>query len=174
MSDSQRADVYAWRVVLMLWPVAMLNYLDRQMLATMGLSIRVDIAELQSAYRFGQLMAIFMWVYALCSPLGGLIADRFNRKWLIVASLGVWSTVTLLMGLARDFHALYVLRGIMGLSEALYIPAALALIADYHPGPTRSRAVSVHVTGVYMGQALGGVGGLVSQEISWRAAFAGC
>jgi len=165
---------YAWLVVALLWPVALLNYLDRQMLATMGLSIKADIAELQSAQNFGRLMAIFLWVYAFCSPLGGLIADRLNRKWLIVASLGIWSGVTLLMGQARDFQHLYLLRAAMGVSEAFYIPAGLALIADYHRGTTRSLAVGIHMSGIYLGQALGGVGGWVAQEISWRVAFAGC
>ena len=162
----------AWGTVAMLWPVAVLNYLDRQMLATMGLSIKADITELQSAENFGRLMAVFMWVYALCSPLGGMIADRMNRKYLIVASLGVWSAVTGLMGMAENFQQLYVLRGIMGVSEALYIPAALALIADYHCGATRSLAVGVHVSGVYMGQGLGGLGGWAAQAFSWRSAFA--
>ena len=89
-------------VVFLLWPVATLNYLDRQMLSTMRISIKADIVELQSAEKFGQLMAIFMYVYAFCSPLGGYVADRVNRKWLIMVSLGVWSAVTLLMGQARD------------------------------------------------------------------------
>jgi MFS transporter, ACS family, D-galactonate transporter len=174
MNTTRISSNSAWLVVALLWPVALLNYLDRQMLATMGLSIKADIVVLQSAQKFGQLMAIFMWVYAFCSPLGGVIADRLNRKWLIVVSLGVWSAVTLLMGTASDFGHLYYLRAIMGVSEALYIPAGLALIADYHPGPTRSLAVGIHMSGIYMGQALGGVGGWVAQEISWRAAFAGC
>ncbi|HNQ89478.1 MAG TPA: MFS transporter [Verrucomicrobiota bacterium] len=172
--EAARPTTYAWAVVAMLWPVALLNYLDRQMLATMGLSIKADIVELQSAEVFGKLMAVFLWVYAFCSPLGGAIADRLNRKWLIVGSLGVWSMVTLLMGQAANFKQLYVLRAIMGISEAFYIPAGLALIADYHRGPTRSLAVGVHMSGIYMGQALGGIGGWVAQEISWRAAFAGC
>ncbi len=174
MTESRSLISRAWLVVGLLWPVALLNYLDRQMLATMGLSIKADISELQSAEKFGQLMAIFMWVYAFCSPLGGAIADRLNRKWLIVASLGIWSTVTLLMGRVSNFQALYYLRAVMGVSEAFYMPAGLALIADYHAGPTRSRAVGVHMSGIYMGQALGGVGGWVAQEISWRAAFFGC
>lgn len=171
---SRHSAGYAWAVVAMLWPVAVLNYLDRQMLSTMGLSIKADIVELQSAQNFGRLMAIFLWVYAWCSPVGGAIADRLNRKWLIVASLGVWSTVTLLMGQAANFQQLYALRALMGVSEALYMPAGLALIADYHRGPTRSLAVGAHLSGVYMGQALGGIGGWVAQEISWRAAFVGC
>ena len=170
----QKVPAYAWAVVALLWPVVVLNYLDRQMLATMGLSIKADIVELQSARNFGWLMAIFLWVYAFCSPVGGAIADRLSRKWLIIASLAVWSSVTLLMGRAANFHQLFALRAIMGVSEALYMPAGLALIADYHRGPTRSLAVGVHLSGVYMGQALGGIGGWVAQEVSWRAAFAGC
>ena len=165
---------YAWATVALLWPVAVLNYLDRQMLATMGVSIKADIAEVRQAENFGHLMGIFMWVYAFSSPFGGWIADRLNRKWLIVASLAIWSVVTLLMGSAETFRQLFVLRGVMGLSEAFYIPAGLALIADYHRGPTRSSAIGLHLSGVYMGQALGGIGGWVAQDISWRAAFAGC
>jgi MFS family permease len=175
--NGQRANSpsrYAWTLVGLLWPVVVLNYLDRQMLSTMGLSIKADIVELQSAQAFGWLMAIFLWVYAFCSPVGGAIADRLNRKWLIIASLAVWSLVTLLMGQAANFRQLFALRAIMGVSEALYMPAALALIADYHRGPTRSLAVGVHLSGVYLGQALGGIGGWVAQEISWRSAFVGC
>jgi len=164
----------AWLTVALLWPVALLNYLDRQMLATMGLSLKADIIELQSAAKFGGLMAIFLWVYAICSPFGGWIADRFNRKWLIVVSLAVWSAVTLLMGHARNYTELYWLRAFMGLSEALYIPAGLALIADFHPGKTRSLAVGLHLSGLYMGQSLGGLGGWIAQDISWRAAFESC
>ena len=167
----------AWSVVGLLFPVAMLNYLDRQMLATMGLSISADFAELQGASgaeNFGRLMSIFLWIYAFCSPLSGLIADRVNRKWLIVFSLGVWSAVTLAMGQVHDYQTLYWLRATMGMSEAFYIPAGLSLIADYHRGATRSLAIGIHMSAIYLGQALGGVGGWIAQDISWRAAFGSC
>lgn len=171
------ASSQAWRVVALLFPVALLNYLDRQMLATMGLSIKADFLELQGAAgaeNFGQLLAVFMWVYAFCSPASGWLADRVNRKWLIVASLAVWSAVTLAMGAVHAYSTLYWLRAAMGVSEALYIPAGLSLIADYHPGATLSLAVGIHMSGIYLGQALGGVGGWVAQDISWRAAFVSC
>ena len=174
MTSSLTLPRNAWSTVALLWPVALLNYLDRQMLATMGLSIKQDIVELQSAEVYGNLMAVFMWVYAICSPLGGVIADRVSKKWLIVLSLGVWSFVTLMMGHVKGYHELYWLRAVMGVSEAFYIPAGLALIADYHRGPTRSLAIGVHMSGIYLGQALGGLGGWVAQEVSWRAAFQGC
>ena len=162
---------YAWTVVGLLWVVALLNYMDRQMLSTMKASMMLDIKELESAENFGRLMAVFLWIYGLMSPVAGLIADRINRKWLIVGSLFVWSGVTYAMGYTNDFNTLYVLRAIMGVSEALYIPAGLSLIADYHKGPTRSLAIGIHMTGLYFGQALGGFGATIAHEFSWHTAF---
>ena len=162
---------YPWLVVALLWMVALLNYMDRQMLSTMKVAIMGDIRQLETAENFGRLMAIFLWIYGLMSPMAGLVADRINRKWLIIGSLGVWSGVTLMMGFATSFGQLYVLRAVMGVSEALYIPAGLALIADYHRGNTRSLAVGIHMTGLYFGQALGGFGATVAHSWSWQTAF---
>lgn len=162
---------YAWVVVALLWGVALLNYMDRQMLSTMKPAMQIDIAELKSATNFGYLMSIFLWIYAFMSPVSGIIADRINRKWLIVLSLFVWSAVTFTMGYARTFDQLYWLRALMGISEALYIPAALSLIADYHSGKTRSLAIGIHMTGLYIGQALGGFGATAAARFSWQATF---
>ncbi len=163
--------MYPWVVVGLLWMVALLNYMDRQMLSTMKASMMGDIRELETAENFGRLMAVFLWIYGLMSPFAGLIADRVNRKWLIVTSLFVWSGVTLAMGYTTTFSHLYILRALMGISEALYIPAGLALIADYHQGKTRSLAVGVHMTGLYAGQALGGFGATVASNFSWQTTF---
>lgn len=162
---------YPWILVALLWVVALLNYMDRQMLSTMKPSMMIDIAELQSATNFGRLMAIFLWIYGFMSPVSGMIADRLNRKWLIVGSLFVWSAVTFSMGYATTFNQLYWLRAIMGISEALYIPAGLSLIADFHSSKTRSLAVGIHMTGLYMGQALGGFGATIADQFSWQQAF---
>lgn len=162
---------YPWIVVGLLWVVALLNYMDRQILSTMKPALQVDIVELQTATNFGYLMAIFLWVYGLMSPLSGIIADRINRKWLIVGSLFVWSAVTYLMGYATTFNELYLLRAIMGVSEAFYIPAGLSLIAEYHDSKSRSLAIGVHMTGIYMGQALGGFGATIAAEYSWQETF---
>ena len=167
----QQKKIYPWMVVGMLWFVALLNYLDRQMLSTMKPSMMTDIAELTKAENFGRLMAIFLWIYALMSPVSGIIADRLNRKWLIVGSLFVWSGVTLTMGYAQTFDQLYVLRAIMGLSEAFYIPAGLSLIVDYHQGKTRSIAIGIHTTGICLGQALGGFGATIACNFSWQWTF---
>ena len=92
--------IYPWIVVGLLWFVALLNYMDRQMLSTMKDAMQIDIIELQSATNFGRLMAVFLWIYGLMSPMAGIIADRVSRKWLIVGSLFVWSAVTYGMGYA--------------------------------------------------------------------------
>ena len=160
-------------IVALLWVVALLNYMGRQMLSTMQSSICTDIVELQEAEAFGALMAIFLWIYGFMSPVAGLIADRLSRKWLVVASLFVWSAVTFLMGYAENFNQLYWLRAIMGVSEALYIPSALSLIADWHEGKSRSLAIGVHTTGLYIGQAIGGFGATAATFFSWQGTFQG-
>lgn len=162
---------YPWILVGLLWVVALLNYMDRQILATMRPAMQVDIIELQSATSFGYLMAIFLWIYGFMSPISGMIADKMSRKWLIIGSLFVWSGVTFAMGYATSFNQLYILRAIMGVSEALYIPAGLSLIADFHSTKTRSLAVGIHMTGLYMGQALGGFGATVASAYSWQTTF---
>ncbi len=167
----KNSKFYPWIVVGLLWVVALLNYMDRQMLSTMRESMQMDISELESAVNFGRLMAIFLWIYGIMSPFAGAVADKISRKWLIVASLGVWSTVTLLMGWCTSFEQIYWLRALMGVSEALYIPAGLSLIADFHTGKSRSLAIGIHMTGLYMGQAIGGFGATVAAAFSWQTTF---
>ena len=170
-SSVSKTATYAWTVVALLWPVAMLNYLDRQMVSTIRASIRADIPSIANDQDFGTMMAVFMWVYALLSPIGGFVADKFNRRWTVIGSLFVWSAVTYLTGHAQTYSQMLGFRALMGISEAFYIPAALALIADFHPGGTRARAVGIHQTGIYAGLALGGIGGYIAQMSTWRNCF---
>jgi ACS family D-galactonate transporter-like MFS transporter len=167
----KNSKYYPWLVVALLWIVALLNYMDRQMLATMRPSMEADIPELVSGENFGRLMAIFLWIYALMSPISGIVADKLNRKWLIIGSLFVWSAVTYAMGYATTYNQVYWLRALMGVSEALYIPAGLSLIADYHQQKTRSLAIGIHMTGLYVGSALGGFGATIAAKFSWHTTF---
>lgn len=162
---------YPWLVVALLWVVALLNYMDRQMLSTMQDAMKFDIVELQKAEAFGALMAVFLWIYGIVSPFAGVVADRVSRKKLVVGSLFVWSAVTYFMGYASDFTQLYWLRALMGVSEALYIPSALSLIADWHEGKSRSLAIGIHMTGLYVGQAVGGFGATIAATFSWHSTF---
>lgn len=168
---NKNTRTYAWIVVALLWVVGLLNYMDRQMLSTMRDSMMVDIEQLESAANFGRLMAVFLWVYGIMSPISGIVGDRVSRKWVIIAALFVWSFVTFMMGYATSFNQLYVLRGIMGVSEALYLPAALSMIADYHRDKTRSLAIGINMTGIYVGQAVGGFGATLALMYSWNATF---
>jgi MFS family permease len=163
----------AWVVVALLFPVAMLNYLDRQMIAAMKASVMGDIPSIESEANWGYMLAQFKWVYAFLSPIGGYLADRFSRRLTICSSLFAWSLITFLTGHVATYEGLLWTRTLMGVSEAFYIPAALALIADYHIGPTRSRAVGFHQMGIYLGVILGGFAGYAADSplIGWQFAF---
>jgi MFS family permease len=166
----------AWLVVLLLCPVALLNYLDRQMLAAMKFSVMGDIPTIVTEANWGRMLGQFKWVYAFLSPVGGYLADRYSRRAVICGSLFVWSAVTWATGHVTTYDGLLVARSLMGVSEAFYIPAALALIADYHLGPTRSRAVGMHQMAIYCGVIVGGFSGYVadSPSLGWRWAFGAC
>jgi MFS transporter, Spinster family, sphingosine-1-phosphate transporter len=166
----------AWLIVLLLLPVALLNYLDRQMLASMKSSVMSDIPSIETQANWGLMLGQFKWVYAFLSPVGGFIADRFGKRFTICGSLFVWSMVTWWTGHVTTFNELLWARSLMGISEAFYFPSALALIADYHTGSTRSRAVGLHQIAMYCGVMLGGFGGYVADDpqLGWRFAFNAC
>jgi MFS family permease len=163
-------------VVILLIPVALLNYMDRQMLASMKTSVMGDIPDMTKEGQWGQMLGQFKWVYAFFSPFGGFIADRFSRRFTIGGSLFVWSVVTWVTGHVTTYEGLLWTRSLMGISEAFYLPAALALISDYHLGSTRSRAVGLHQMGIYLGVMIGGLSGYVAdaEGFGWRFAFTAC
>lgn len=159
----------AWLIVGLLWGVGCLNYLDRVMLITMRTSIKAEIAMTDA--QFGLLTTIFLVTYAILSPLGGYIADRFSCSRVIIFSLFSWSAITWLTAHATTFNELLLSRALMGISEACYLPAAGALIANYHRDNTRSLANGIHLSGVMVGSGLGGLGGLLAERYTWSFAF---
>lgn len=161
---------YPWLLVLLLWVAGLLNYLDRQVIFSLFPLIRSEL-NLTDA-QLGWTSSSFLWVYACASPLSGYLADRFGRARLIVWSLALWSVVTFLTGRASTLTELLFARAAMGASEALYLPAALAVIAGHHPESTRSRATGLHYSGMYAGIVLGGFGGgWIGSNYGWRTAF---
>ena len=173
---STKPSTYAWFVVALLVPVALLNYLDRQMLAAMKFSLMTDIPDIRSEANWGAILALFKWTYAFVSPVGGYLSDRFSRRHVIAVSLVVWSAITWATGQVTTYDQLLLTRAVMGISEAFYIPAALALIADYHRGHTRSRAVGLHQMGMYVGVIIGGFSGYAADQpgLGWRWMFDIC
>jgi len=160
---------YAWLLVALLWVVAFLNYFDRILITSMRDPIVADF-DLTDA-QFGLLTSVFLWSYGFVSPFGGFLADKYSRKKVIVLSVAIWSLVTLWTGYASSFPEMLATRLLMGVSEACYIPAALALITDYHSGKTRSLATGLHMCGLYTGLALGGLGGFIAEYWGWRSGF---
>jgi MFS family permease len=169
MALDSKLPARAWLIVGLLWAVGLLNYLDRVTLTTMRGSL-VEAIPMTDA-QFGLLTSVFLWVYGVLSPFAGFLADRFNRSRVIIISLFAWSVITWLTAHATTFNELLITRALMGVSEACYIPAALALIADYHRGPTRSLATGVHMSGIMVGSGLGGLGGWIAERHGWSHAF---
>src|SRR5262245_25953529 len=166
---SGRASRAAWVLVGLLWVVAVLNYLDRQLLVNMAKPIKADLVIADA--RFGLFSSVFLWVYGICSPFAGYLADRVGRKPVIIASLGIWSGATLFTGFVESFEQMLIARALLGVSEAFYMPAAVALIVDHHATRTRSRATGLHLSGVYVGSVLGGLGGWLAEHQGWRFSF---
>ena len=161
---------YGWVVVALLWVIWLLNYLDRQVIFSLFPLIKADLRL--TDFELGLAGTAFLWVYAAASPFAGYLADRIGRKRMVVASLVVWSAVTWLTGHARTLPQLLTARALMGISEACYLPAGLALIAAWHGEKTRAKATAVHYSGLYLGMVVGGgLGGWLGAHYGWRAAF---
>ena len=170
MNISERIRYYyPWIVVGILWIVSMLNYLDRLLIASMREPIKASIP--MSEAQFGWLTSVFLFVYGILTPFGGYVADRYGRKIVITASLFIWSVFTLWTGFVQTFGEMIAARALMGISEACYMPASVALITDYHRAGTRSFASGLLISGLYAGMALGGAGGYIADIWGWRFAF---
>lgn len=154
----------------MLWFVCFFNYADRQAIFSVFPVIKTEMGL--SDTELGIIGSAFMWVYALSAPLAGLVADRFSRKSLILGGLLFWSAITLCTAFCTQYWQLVLVRALEGLGESFYFPASMSLIADYHGGDTRSRAMSLHQSSVYAGTIAGGsIAGYLGQYHGWRSSF---
>lgn len=161
---------YKWLVVGMLWFICFFNYADR-------MAINAVSTVLKKEYhfdneQFGLIASAFMYVYALSAPLAGQVGDKFPRKLLILGGLLVWSAVTGATAFCRQLWQFIFVRATEGLGETFYFPATMSLIADYHTKKTRSLAMGLHQTSVYVG-TIGGttLAGLLAQQYGWPSPF---
>jgi MFS family permease len=154
----------------MLWLVCVFNYADRQAIFSVFPRLKAEMGL--SDVRLGVVGGSFMWVYAAALPFAGVVADRANRKALILGGLLFWSAVTLATGWATEYWHLVLFRALEGLGEAFYYPASMSLLSDYHGPATRSRAMGLHQSSVYVGTVLGGgVAGYCADYHGWRSGF---
>lgn len=157
-------------LVAFMWGAYFLNYCDRQAVFAMFPALKTDL--LLTDTQLGLTGSIFLWVYGIGCPIAGQIADRVSKRWLVVGSLAIWSLVTVATGFATSAFMLLALRAAMGISESLYMPAAIALTANAHAPEKRSRAIAALTTAQIVG-TVGGAwfGGWMAQRGQWREAF---
>ncbi|WP_339718021.1 MFS transporter [Cyclobacterium amurskyense] len=157
-------------LVAFMWVAYFLNYSDRQAIFSMFPSLEVDLNMTNK--QLGLAGAIFLWVYAFCCPIAGYLADRFSKRLLVILSLILWSLVTIATGFAGSALIILSLRAMMGVSEALFMPTAIALTADAHPPSLRSRAIAILTTAQIFGTVAGSwYGGWMADQGQWRNAF---
>ena len=154
----------------MLWLICLLNYADRQ--ASFSIFPLLKERYHFTPQQLGEIGAAFTLVYALCAPWAGQTGDRLPRKWLILGGLGIWSAITGLTATCSRVWHFAVVRGAEGLGETFYFPASMSVISDYHGKSTRSRAMSFHQTGVYLGTIGGGsLAGWMAERYGWQSPF---
>jgi len=161
---------YKWAVVGMLWAICFCNYADRQAIFSVFplLEREMHLTPVQ----LGLLGSAFAWVYGLAAPLAGMVVDRVPRKSAILGGLHAWSAICVATVFSRTFRHLFFFRAAEGLGETFYYPASMSLISDYHGRETRSRAMGLHQTSVYVGTIGGGFfAGLIGQYYGWRLSF---
>jgi MFS family permease len=159
-----------WTVLAMLFVAAALNYGDRTAITTVFPLLKRDLG--MSDLALGATGTAFLWSYAIASPLAGFLGDRVSRARLLTLSLGAWSLVMTLTPLVTATWQLLVMRVLLGIAEAGYIPAATALIADYHGPDTRAKAIGIHIAGFSLGMVGGGwLSGYLGDHYGWRPAF---
>jgi len=161
---------YKWYAVAMLWWIAFFNYADRQAIFSVFPLLKKEFGL--DPVQLGLLGSSFAWVYGLSAPFAGAIVDRLRRKSVILGGLHVWSLICMATAFSRNFGTLLFFRGAEGLGETFYFPASMSLLSDYHGQATRSRALGLHQTSVYIGTIAGGFfAGLIGQRYGWRWSF---
>jgi predicted MFS family arabinose efflux permease len=161
---------YPWVLVGLLWCVCFLNYADRQAIFSVFTPLKREFHL--SDLRLAMLATAFIWVYALSGPATGWVADHASRKRIIIVALAFWSAITAAVSVAPGFRTLVSLRALSGLGEAFYFPAAMSLLESYHPDLTRSRAMAIHQSAVYVGVIAGGtLSAYIAERTGWRSSF---
>lgn len=159
-----------WALVAYLWFCYVLNHADRQVVYTLFPALQSEF-QLSNTV-LGLTGALFLWIYGLSSPFSGILGDRLPRTKVVTGSLVLWSFFTLLTGFAFNGPSLLVLRGLLGVSESLFMPAAFALMASAHGPESRSKAIAVFATSQTAGVAIGGsLSGWLAEHLHWRVAF---
>jgi MFS family permease len=154
----------------MLWAISFFNYADRQAIYSVFPLLQKSMSL--SNVELGLLGSAFAWVYGLGGMFAGMVVDRIRRKTAIIGGLYAWSVICAATAAVTGFRGLFIMRAAEGLGEMFYYPASMSLVSDYHGPRTRSRAIGIHQTSVYIGTIAGGFfAGLIGQVYGWRWSF---
>lgn len=153
MTTFTERPAYRWYVVVLLLLVFILSYFDRFILSLVVDPIKesMGLSDFQIGLLLGPAFSVFHVLVAI--PLG-LMADRTNRKWLLIAGIFIWCTMTTMSGFAAAFLPLLLLRLGLGLGEAVVSPCSVSIISDYFKRKERARAISLYMAGPYLGAGL--------------------
>jgi MFS family permease len=150
--------------------VAFLNSADRSVIFAVMPQLRTEFQL--TATQLALISSVFFWIYAIAAFLSGRLSDTGRRSRVVVGGLMFWSVATGVASLSTGFAMFIALRGFVALGESTYYPAATALISDWHSRSMRSRALSLHQTGVFAGAGLGGyIAGEIADRFGWRIPF---
>ncbi len=153
-----------------LFAINLMNFFDRQLLGGVGEGIRREWALSDTA--LGLLGTVFTLLYAVVGLPLGRLSDRMERRKILAAGVFLWSLLTALSGMARNFSQLIVARLGVGVGEATCSPASTSLIGDLVAPTMRARAVAIWMLGLPLGLGLAnGAGGWILQSWGWRNAF---
>ncbi|AHE54448.1 MFS transporter [Sphingomonas sanxanigenens] len=162
--DRQGAG-YRWYVVILLLLIFILSYFDRFILSLLVEPIKeaLKLSDFQIGLLLGPAFSLFHIIVAI--PLGWY-ADRSNRKYLLIAGILLWCTMTASSGLVATFLPLFLMRLGLGLGEAVVSPCSVSMISDYFERKDRPRAISVYMAGPYLGAGLAFLlGGFLVREL---------
>ncbi len=160
----------AWGALSLLAFINLLNYLDRNVIFALFEPIKRDLVLTDA--QLGWLGSAYILVFSLAALPFGVISDLKSRKAVIAGGVALWSAFTFLGGLTRSYWQLFVCRAAVGVGEAAYGPAASSMVADYFPGASRARAMSILAAGIPVGGVLGLLlGGWLESIYGWRVAF---
>ncbi len=175
MSDTNPAPGfspgYRTYVLVVLTLVYVVNYLDRQILAILMPQVKAEFGlnYREVGYLVGPAFAV---VYAVLGVPLAVLADRFNRRNIIAASLAVFSLMTVLSSYARGFWTMALARFGTGVGEAGTGPSVNAVIADLYAPSERAAALSFYTAGLNVGLLLAFFGGgWISEHYGWRVAI---
>jgi len=158
-------------ILLFLLVLNILNMVDRTLIVSFGTSIISDLNLSDS--QFGLLTGpVFVFFYSIMGLFMGALADRVHRPKLIAAGLVLWSVLTALSGMAKNFMQIGMSRLFIGVGESVMAPSAISMIADLYPKAKRGTATGIYYLGVPLGA--GGsfiVAGVLGPMIGWRNCF---